>query len=75
MSAMRFDFSNLSKVKDGLRENLLKEYMAQEKKEMEDEMLDYAAAAGSANYLLRNKADGRLTAAESEALKSFLNVK
>ncbi len=71
MESKRFDFSNLSKVKDGLRENLLHGFEGREKLALDDDTLDYAVAAGNVNFLLKNKADGRLTAEESEALREF----
>ena len=72
MESKHFDFSNLSKVKDGLKENLLHGFDGQAKMALDDDALDYAVAAGNVNYLLKNKADSRLTAEESEALKNFI---
>ncbi len=72
MKPARFDFSNLSKVKDGLRDSLLEEYMSQDKAALHDDMLDYAVAAGTANYLIRKQGEGHLTAEQSEYLRIYL---
>ncbi len=74
METKRFDFSNLSKVKDGLKGNLLHEMEGKDKMALDDDTLDYAVAAGNVNYLLKNKTDGCFTAEESELLREYLNM-
>ncbi len=50
MTDIRFDFSDVSRVKDSLRAHLLERYaFAQSHHQLlSDEMLDYASAAGTA---------------------------